>query len=807
MFADLRHACRHLGRAPGFSAVAALTLALGVGAATALFTAVDAALLRPLPYAAADQLTFVRERGSGTAPEDVQSSLRSVAEWRARARAFRSIAAYRYNLFNLAGAPQAEALLGAAVTDDAFATLGVPAALGRTFSPGEDRPGAPRVVVLSDALWRRRFAADPSVVGRAVRLDGAAHTVVGVMPPGFDFPATLPGRVALPSRALDVWVPAGVDPLTEGYDVRTWWVVGRLAPGADAPRAAAELTRLARERHARHPEAADAVEVRELREHVVAPVRPALLLLFGAVGVLLAIACANVAGLLLARGAGRARETAVRLAMGATRGRLARQLLAEGVVLALAGAALGLALASAAVELLARSAPAHLPRVAEAHVDLRACAFAVATALATALAFGLAPALRAGDRARLADALRGGGRGATAGRRAARGRGALVVAQVALSLLLLAGAGLLVRSYRALADARLGFAPERLVGLYTLLADARYPDVQARAAFVDAAVARLAALPQVESAAASSALPLTGFGAYGTAAVEGRPAPRPADRLRVNPRVVTPGYFRTLGVPLRAGRALAAGDTLGAPAVAVVSRSLADRLFPDGRALGRRLTAVRERPVAIVGVVDDARDDALDEAPRPTVYLPAAQEAEATVGLVVRTRPGAGDAEAAVRGALAALDPEQPVMNLRPMRGYVAEATAARRFGLALTSGFAAVAVALSAAGLYGVLAYLVGLRARELALRAALGATERDAARLVAGGALRLTALGVCLGAAAAFALRGVVASQLYGVGAGDPAAFGGAALLLAAVALAASAAPVVRAARTDPAAALRAE
>jgi putative ABC transport system permease protein len=813
VLADLRSAVRQLRRARGFTAVAVLTLALGVGAATALLTAVDAVLLRPLPYRDPDRLAFVREYGTGGAPGDVQSSLRSVSEWRGRTRAFGALAAYRYWLFNLAGAPQAEALLGAYVTDNAFATLGVPPALGRTFRPGDDRPGANRVAVLSHDLWRRRFGADPGVLGRALRMDGAAYTVVGVMPAGFDFPATVPANAALPSRALDVWVPAGVDPLRVGRGEHTWWVVGRLAPGATPARAEDELSRFARAAHAADPEAYDAVAVRALRAHVVAPVRPALLLLLGAVGVLLAIACANVAGLLLARATGRAREVAVRLAVGATRGRIVRQLLAESAVLAAAGAALGLGLAAGAVAGLAHVAPANVPRLAAAHVDARALAFAAAAALVTALAFGLAPALHAarggagGGGGGLTDTLRAAGRGATAGRAAARGRSALVVAQVALSLLLLAGAGLLARSYRALAAERLGFEPARLLTLVTLLPEGRYPDVRARSAFVSQAVARVAALPAVASAAAVSTLPLSGLGSNGSAAVEGRPAPRPEDRLNVNTRTATPGYFRALGIPLVAGRDVAAGDTLGAPPVVVVSRALAAHLFPGESPLGRRLTSVRERPLEIVGVVGDVRDDALDRAPRPTVYMPTAQDADVVVGFALRTRGGPRAAEGAVRAALAGLDPEQPVTNVRPMADYVSQATEARRFGLALTGAFAGVALGLSAVGLYGVLAYLAGLRARELAVRAALGATRSDAARLVAGGALRLTALGVALGAAAALALRRAVAAQLYGVGAADPVTLGAVAAVLAGAALAASAAPALRAARVDPAAALRAE
>lgn len=815
MLADLRSAVRQLRRARGFTALVVLTLALGVGATAALFAAVDAVLLRPLPYRAPDRLAFVHEYDQKRGPEGSdQSSLRSVSDWRAQTHAFQGIAAYRYWLFNLAGAPQAEAVLGAFVTDNAFAILGVPAALGRTFRSGEDRPGGARVVVLSDGVWRRRFGADPGVVGRALRMDGTTYTVIGVMPPGFDFPATLPDDAPLPSRTLEVWAPAGVDPLAEGFDARDWWAIGRLAPGITAARAADDLTRLARATHAAHPEADDAVAVRGLREQVVAPVRQPLLLLFAAVGVLLAIACANAAGLLLARGTGRAREVVVRLAVGATRGRIVRQLLAESAVLAAAGALAGVVLAAVAVALLGRAAPASVPRLAEAHVDVRTLAFAVGTALATALAFGLAPAFHAvggtfGHTAvgGLSSTLRGTGRGATSGRGAARGRSALVVAQVALSLLLLAGAGLLVRSYRALLAERLGFEPAGVLTLTTLLPPPQYPDVRARAAYATRAVAGIAALPSVASAAAVNTLPLSGLNATGKVAVDGRHALRPEDRLRVNMRAVTPGYFRTLGIPIRAGRDVVWTDTLGASPVAVVSRALAARLFPGESPLGRRLTGVGDRPAEIVGVVDDVREELDDADPKPVVYMPMAQAANPVIGFAVRTRGAPRTAEGAVRAVLAGIAPEQPVMHVQPMADYIAEATAARRFGLALTGAFAGVALGLSAVGLYGLLAYLVALRARDLAVRAALGATRRQTAWLVAGGALRLTAAGVALGVVGAFALQRVVAGQLYGVGANDPVTFGVVAAVLAGAALAASAGPALRAARVEPAAVLRGE
>jgi predicted permease len=806
MLSDLRQAYRALRAAPGLTAVAVLTLALGIGVTTATYTVIDAVLLRPLPYAAPERLVYLWEQGKTFENTNAQSSLHDVTEWRRDARTLSHVSAYRYWLFNLAGAPQAEAVLGAHVTADAFATLGARPALGRTFLPGEDRPGAPRVAVLSDALWRRRFAADPHVLGRTFRMDGAAYTVVGVMAPGFDLPSTLPPNAMLPSRTLDLWVPADVDPLKDSPDNIGWWAFGRLAPGATLDQASAELARLAVAQHQRSPAAAETIHVRGLRAHVVRPVRPALLLFGAAVGLVLLVACANVAGLLLARGTSRGRELGVRLALGATGWRLVRQLLAESLLLAAAGAAGGLALVTVGVRWLVALAPNGLPRVAEAGVHGGALAFAALAAVVASVIAGLLPALHAA-RTAPAGAVRASGRGTTLGGAAQRARGVLVVAEVALSLVLLAGAGLLVRSYVSLVRTPLGFRPDHLLTMFTLMPESRLPTDRARGEFLLRSAERIRALPGVEGVAVTDAVPLSGLGSYATAWADGEPRPKDEDLPTLWPHDVSADYHAVLGIPLLAGRALSVGDTAGAPRVVVISASLARRLFGGASPIGRRLRGLRDQPLTIVGVVGDVRANAIDETPQPAAYLPVAQETDLGGSLLVRTRGDPLALERAARAAIASVDPEQPVMNVRTMDDYVAQALSARRFSLFLTAVFAVSALVLAMVGLYGLLAYLVAQRTREIGVRVALGAQRVDVARLVLGGALRLAGLGALIGVPAALVGGRLLRAQLYGVGPADPATIVGVALVLLGTAAAAALVPTRRAARVDPAVALQSE
>jgi putative ABC transport system permease protein len=804
MLADFRHAARTLLRSRTFLVGALATLALGVGATTAVFSVVDAVLLRSLPYPAADRLVHMWEHDSVQAPGVEQASLRNVADWRARSRSFERLTAYRYWVFNLTGGDRAESLLGAFVSSDLFPVLGARAALGRLFVEGDDRPGGPRVAVISDALWRRRFGADPRAVGSTVRINGETHTVVGVMAPGFEFPATIPGGAVLPSRELEVWAPLAVDAATVDRGQRNWWVLGKLRPGVSVAAAQAEMAAIARELRAAHRDVPGAIAVRGLQAHIVAPMRHGLLLVFAAVGVVLLVACANVASLMLARTTGRARELALRATLGATRWRIARQLLAECALLALAGGALGVAAGAPLVDALMRAAPENLPRLEGARVGGAALAFAVVASLAAAALFGLAPALAARGGA---GALREGGRGGTAGRATRRSRAALVAGEMALSLVLLSAAGLLLRSYAQLQRVPLGFRPEGVLTMFTLLPDAKYPDAAARAAFAERVVERLSALPEVERAASVNTLPLSGLGGTGSVAVDGRPAPRPGGWPEVDVRVVTPEYFRLLGIPRVAGREIEARDGADAPLVAVVNQALARRLFAGESPIGRSVYVWGPKPRRIVGVVGDVRGDALEMAPGPAVYFPVPQGADPTMSFALRT---AGDPAAltpAVRRAVAEVDPEQPLMMVRPLGDYVAAAAATRRFGLAVVGAFAALALGLAALGLYSVTAYVVAQRTREIGVRVALGADGGAVARMVVRGALGLAATGAAVGFVASAATSRLLAGQLFGVAAHDPVTLAGVALLLAAAAALAGWIPARRAARVDPAVALRAE
>jgi putative ABC transport system permease protein len=810
---DLRYAVRTLRRTPGFTAAAIAALALGIGAATAVWSVVQAVLLAPLPFPAADRLALVWSR-SDEAPE-TWLSLPEIEDLR-RGTAFAGVAALRDWTFNLTGGGEPEEVAAAAVSADLFPLLGVAPALGRAFLPEEDRAGAGRVALLSDELWRRRFAADPAVLGRRLDLDGEGHTVVGVLPAGFRIP---PPSSVFPAR-VDVWVPLDpvlFDPVLRRRDVHHLHALGRLAAGATVEGARAEVAALGRRLAREHPEAYAApgwgLAVEPLREQVVRGARPALLLLSGAVALLLLLVCANVAHLILARNATRAREIAVRAALGAGRGRLARQLLTESLALALAGGALGVLLASAAVDLLAAHGPGDLPRLGEAAVDGRVLAFALAASLATAAIFGLGPALRgaalsgAGSAGSAGDGLRAAGRGVSAGPRIARARDLLAVSQIALALVLLAGSGLLAKSFLALRAAPSGFAPAGVLTLRLSLPATRYPGAGDRPAFFAELERRLAALPGVRAAGAVSHLPLSGTVLGSGFVAEGGPAA--GTEVAADLRGTTPGYFAAMGIPLVRGRGFRDADGPEAPPVAVVDETLAGRLWPGEDPVGKRLRWIRsDVPLQVVGVARSVRHVGLGVPPEPTVYRPYAQYARATA-LFVAVR-GNGSAESLaeeVRAAVRALDPGQPVADLRGMESRVEESLGRPRFQALLLGGFAAAALLLAAVGLYGVISYSVAQRTHEIGVRMALGATPGTVRRMVVGRGAAITAAGLAAGLLLALGLARLLAGLLYGVAATDPATYAAVVLLLGAVALLATWLPARRATRVDPLAALNAE
>jgi putative ABC transport system permease protein len=792
---DLRYAARTLTRSPGFTLVAVFTLALGIGANTAIFSVVNAVLLRPLPYAEPERLASAGWLMRG-----------DYLVARERSRSFEELALYRASVgFNLSAAGEPERVTGAHASPDLFSILGVAPLLGRTLLAHEERPGEDGVVVLSHALWRQRFGGDPAVVGREVMIDSEPRTVVGVMPPGFDFPA---------GDAL-LWVPLPLDPADP---VALWGggggqSLGRLRAGVTPAQAQAEIRALASEMREANtlwtppPEYGMEREVTALQEQMVGEVRTRLLVALGAVGLVLLIACANVANLMLARAAARRKEVAIRTALGAGRFRLIRQLLTESTLLALLGGAAGLALAFGGVRLLIGGLPADTPRVAEIGIDVGVLGFAAAVTLLTGLLFGLFPALRT-SRQDLHAALRGG-RGASEGAGQRRLSSALVAGEVALAVVLVIGAGLLIRSFWTLLRVDPGFRVESIVSARITPPEIRYGQAAQQRAFYGELLARTEALPGVSGAALVDRLPLVGGFAGLAFEVEGQPFVPGTAAPMVETRRITPDYLRLMGIPLLSGRPLADADREGAPDVALINEAMARQHWPGEDPVGRRFKPVwwQNRWITVVGVVADVRQYGLASAVEPEMYRPFAQEPAGTMMLVARTAAEPPVLAANLRSTVAAVDPEVPVSEVLTLEQVVSRSVAAPRFTMLLLAVFAAVALLLGAVGIYGVVAYSVTRRTREIGVRMALGARVEDVARLVIGQGLLLTLVGVAIGLVVALAATRVLSSLLYGIEPTDPVTFLAVPLLLTLVALLASYLPARRATRVDPLVALRAD
>ena len=830
MIGDMRLAARMMLRSPGFAAVAVLTLALGIGANTALFSVVDALLLRPLPFPEPDRLVMVWPGRPADGWEHQPASFPNFTDWRARSTSFAHLAAYyayASSTFNVTAGGEPERVQGAYVSSDFFPALGVEPLAGRWFLSQEEKPGgSERVAVIAHALWASRFGADPGAVGKAVHLDGVAHTIVGVMPAGFAFPRH--------PRDPQVWLPLGHDPRqgrTFSRGTNYLSMIGRLAPGVTLDQAGSEMAALTGQLAQEHPRANSGMtmKVAPMSEHAAGDLRGALLTLLGTVGLVLLIACANVAHLTLARAAGRRRELAVRSALGATHGRIVRQLLAESLLLAAAGGAAGLLLGAWGIELIARlpfNDPGYTApfRVAPSEIGMSGTvlAFTMVLSLATAVLFGLIPSLQTA-RADAAEALKEGSGRATDSARRRRLRDLLVVAEVSLSLLLLVGAGLMVRSYLRLTAVDPGFRPAGVLTAALTLPAARYPDDASLVAFQNALVERLRALPGVRAAGTVRDLPMSGSDEETGIHVEGVAPPQDGPPHRARPRPVGDGYFQAIGIPLRAGRGFTASDTVSSPRVAVVNETLARRLWPGGDPIGRRVALNYEtlryfpdRPPEpdlasawreVVGVVGDVRHAGLLGEIHPELYVPIPQSAFRNFSVVVRADTGVPLPAAELRAAVRSLDPEQAVADVRGMEALVGSTVARPRFHFLLLALFAVLALALCAIGIYGVMACVVSQRLREIGIRIALGADRRSVMALVVGQGMRLTLAGLALGAAAALGLTRLLAGLLFGVSATDPSTFAGMAFLMAAVSLLACALPAWRACRIDPAAVLRAD
>jgi predicted permease len=805
---DFRHGLRLIGKAPGFAAAAVVLLALGIGANTAIFTVVNAVLLRPLPFPDPDRLVrvwHVPPPKSFPGMTTFSVSPANYLDWKRQSRSFEAMAAYGFRELNWTGGDRPEAVVATTVASGFFSAVGVAPILGRAFTPEEDRPGNGNVVLLSNAFWRSHFAADPNIVGRKLTLDGQGCIVVGVMPAKLDFPAW--GATSSP-----LWMPlAWTEKERAVRGIHDYSVIARLKPGVDLRQAQAEMNAISSRLAQQYP--ADdqgwGAVLAKLPEYLVRSVRPALVILLGAVAFVLLIACANVANLTLAKSLGRQKEMAIRSALGASKGRVLRQVLVESILLALAGGALGLFIAHFGVKLILAFLANDLPRATEVGLDGRILAFALAVSLLSGLVAGLAPAWRL-TQTDLNQTLKQGLGRTDAESGGQRTRGALVAAEVALSLVLLIGAGLMVRSLRALSGVDPGFDPHPVLTMTVAVPEARYPLPAQRESFLERVLQRLRALPGVESAAAIDSLPLTG-GSTQPIAIAGRPAGLAAVQPEVAVRRITPGYLRTLRIRLLRGRDVASTDRMGAPAVVLVSESMAKRFWPNEDPIGRRLTLTfaPETQRQVVGVVADVKQAGLDVAePVATLYQPLSQVSWPRLSLVVRTAASRPTSLApAAIAAVQEIDRQQPVRDVAAMDEILAQDVSQRRFNMLLLAAFAGLALVLAAVGIYSVLSYSVGRRVREIGIRMALGADIHDVLRLIVIEGMRPTLLGMAIGLGGALALGRVLASLLYGVSASDPATFAAVCLILLGVAFLASIIPAYRAAKVEPVKAILAE
>ena len=806
---DVRFATRVLRANPVYTVVALLTLAIGIGANTAVFSVVNAALLRALPYRHADRVVAVWNiyRHETTKPFAVSPA--EYADLRERSQAFDALAAVRPQSSSLTGEGEPEELPAYVVSPNLFDLLGAHPALGRGFVDADGAEGSPRTIILSHALWTRRFGGDPAVIGRTVRIAGFPREVIGVMPPDVRFPDAPVGYMT--SRA-DLWIP--FDYLrSRGQNRGSQYlsVLGRLKPGVTPAMAERDLARVAAGFRREHPDhyAEPAVvgwRMRHvpLREQMVGSVRRPLLVIAGAVGLVLLIACVNIASLTLARGAARRREMAVRLALGARRDRIVRQLLTESAVLAVLGGALGVALAWAGVRLLVSLDPGSVPRLDATRIDGAALAFSLAASLVTGLLFGVAPALRQ-SRARLRDALGDGGRGTSDGRSRGRGRRALVAAEIAMALVVLVQAGLLVRSFAALQRVSPGFEAERVLTAATTLHGRQYDSTHRSVAFFERAVARVGALPGVAEASAVFPLPMSGGLWTGSLSIEGYETPPGESAPHAAYAVALPNYFKAMRIALLAGRDFTSRDAVGTPSVAVVDEVLARRYWPNGSPVGKRIYIYGDDTTTVIGVVRHVRVNGPQEEGEGQVYLAYLQRPQRAMALVARTAGDPVSLAPALRREIRALDPDLPVSKLRAMTDVVASATVRERFSMLLLVIFAGCALVLATVGLYGVMAYLVAQRTREIGIRLALGGSPRDVWRMVVREGLGIAVAGLVAGGAVSLALSGALAGLLHGVRPTDPVTYGTIAGLLLVVALAASYVPAWRATRVSPTEALR--
>jgi putative ABC transport system permease protein len=811
LLTDLKHGLRVLLKNPGFTAAAIIVLALGIGANTAIFSVVNAVLLRPLPFrdpARLVQIWHVPPAKSFPGMTEFAVSAANFIDWQQQNDVFDKMAIYTGSSLNLTGREQPEALRGAAVSADFFSTLQVPPMLGRTFTPDQDQQGHNHAVILSYGLWKTRFAGNPNIAGQSVNLDGQSYIVNGVMGPKFRFPDW-----------AQYWTPMGwTDKQRAVRGEHHYLVIARLKGSTPIPQAQAQMNAISTRLAQQYPEDDKGwgAVVIPLREQIVSDVRPALLVLLGAVAFVLLIACANVANLVLAKTFGRRKEIAIRVALGATGSRVVQQILAETLLLSLAGGALGLLLAHSGIALILKFLSDNLPKSTEVTLDASVLAFTLFISIVTGVIAGLLPAIRM-TKTNVNDALKQGLGKTDSDSGGRRTRSILVVSEVALSLILLVGAGLMIRSLWLLSTLDAGFDPHGVLTMNLVVPNNKYSRPVDEIAFFDRALSKVRALPGVVSAGLIDDLPLNG-GSHQPVAIEGRPVQAMSDQPEVDTRTITPGYLSAMRIPVRRGRDLSGADGPERPAVVLISETMAKRFWPNEDPIGRHLTMTfyPDKVREIVGIVGDVKQDGMDTAASSaTVYLPAAQLSGSSLGewhsspmqLAVRTQSQPSNLVSAVTAMIHSIDSDQPVTDVITMDDLVDTSLSQRRFSMLLLAAFALLALLLAAVGIYSVLAFAVRRRVREIGIRVALGAEVKDILRLIVTEGMKPALIGLLLGVGGAFALGRVIASFIYGISAYDPLTFAAVAALLAAVALLASIIPAYRAARIEPTRALREE
>ena len=812
---DIRYGLKVLRKSPAFVAIAVLALALGVGANTAIFSIVNALLLRPLNYENPDRLTMVWEKSAKRGFGEIPTSLPNFTDLRTANTLFEDLGAFTDSSFNLTGGEAPERVTGLRVTASLLSLLKGKPLKGRLFLSGEDQPQASRVLILSHSLWQRSFGANENLVGQTVALNGEGYTVVGIMPPDFKFPPTFSATIASSQYTMpraDLWVPLTTDAVPMAREGRILFMVGRLKPGVTATAAQTEMNLIASRLQKEYP-AVDAdmeVDVIPLREQVTGDIRLALFVLFGAVGCVLLIACANVANLLLAKASGRQKEVATRIALGATRLRIIRQLLTEGMLLSLSGGLLGSLLAVIAVRQFIAFSPPNVPRPETIGIDGTVLIFTLVLCVLTSFIFGLAPALQV-SKSDLNETLKEGGRGGSGGAKQNRVRSLLVISEIALALVLLIASGLMIKSFVRLQKVNPGFNPENLITLELELPQNKYGEKDRQAAFQQQILQRLGEIPGVQNAGAVNYLPFSGNESNSSLTIEGQPLTNVAERPRAFYRSISPNYFQAMGIPLPQGRPFSDRDKADAPAVAIINETAARRSWPNEDPLGKRFKLGRpdsKNPwVTIVGIVGGVSHRVLGVAAQPEVYFPFQQNPGPILTLVVRTTSDPKAFTAAVRREVSALDKDLPVSNIKFMDEILAGSVAQPRVYALLLGIFAGLALILAAIGIYGVMSYSVTQRTREIGIRMALGAQPRNVLTLILKQGMLLALVGITIGLIISFALMRVLANQLYGVSTTDVETFAVISILLMSVAMVACYIPALRATKVDPLIAVRYE